>query len=79
MLLFNIYVTLQPRPMEIKFREGVAGPDTNFKSGGVYDLPVPEAKYWIGINLADEWEEPKQEKVIVQKVEKTSKRPINVS
>jgi len=64
--------------MKIRFTEGLAGRDFVIGMGEVLDLPASEAKYYIQHKVAVviEDDEPEQEKVVVQRVRKTSKRPI---
>jgi len=55
---------------------GVSGKGFVYQAGGIYDLPPGEAEGYIRWKRAELVEEPKQRKVVVQKVRKTSKRPI---
>ena len=53
-----------------------AGEDFAYIGGGVYDFPASEAEYCVRHKMAVVEEKPKQRKVTVQRVRKTSKRPI---
>ena len=60
--------------MKIRFKEAVGGPSISVRDGEIKDLPIPDAKYWINIGLAEAVEEPKQREVKVQRVKKAATR-----
>ena len=62
--------------MKVKILEAMVGKGFVYQKGKVYDLPPGEAEGYIRWGRAELVEEPKQRKVVVQKVRKTSKRPI---
>ena len=72
----SIYKLLQPRIMKVKILKARAGKDFVWQQGEVLDLPPAAAQRFIDRGEAELVEEPKQRKVVVQKVRKTSKRPI---
>ena len=62
--------------MKVKVLIGITGKGFVYQAGGVYDLPPGEAEEYIRWGRAEVAEEPKQRKVVVQRVKKTAKRPI---
>ena len=62
--------------MKVKILKARAGKDFVWQQGEVLDLPPAAAQRFIDRGEAELVEEPKQRKVVVQKVRKTSKRPI---
>jgi len=62
--------------MRVKILKARVGQDFIWQQGGVLDLPPAVAQRFIDLGEAELVEEPKQRKVVVQKVRKTSKRPI---
>jgi len=60
--------------MKVKILIGMAGIGFVYQAGGVYDIPPGEADRYIKAGRAEAIEEPKQQKVIVQRVRKAKKR-----
>jgi len=64
--------------MKVKILKGRAGKDFIWQQGEILDLPAADAKKFIDRGEAEllEDDEPKQRKVTVQRVKKTTKRPV---
>lgn len=61
--------------MEVLFKKTVSGRGFTYSGGKVYDLPTPEAEYWIKEGKAQVHKEPVQKPLITPKV-KATRQPV---
>jgi hypothetical protein len=65
--------------MKVKFLKPLVVKMALYQKGKVYDLPPPDAMYYITNGYAEKVEEekkPRQKPLTVQEIKKTEKRPV---